>query len=100
MGEAEKIIRETYENSEKGLRYLDAIYKKVAGNNKEININIDKNVKSLAGLNVPSYIPDITGKQIYKLSKLGWRKDQICAISGYSPEEAQKKYDTYVRNNV
>ena len=81
---------------------LRTIYNKINNNqqSKEVNINIEKNVKDFAGLKVPSYIPDITPKQIYKLSKMGWSKEQICAISGYSPEEAQKKYDQHVRSNV
>lgn len=52
------------------------------------------------GINVPGQIPDITGRQIYKMSKMGWTVEQICFISGYSVEEAKRKYDTYVRNNV
>lgn len=86
---------------------------KIVTSKKDVNINInktqttqqvnsgtDKSMKNWYGLNVPSYIPDITGKQIYKLNKMGWNINQICAISGYSIEEARKKYDTYVRNNV
>ena len=78
---------------------LNAIYHKIGGQTKEEHA-VSSKMKTFAGLTVPSYIPDISGKQIYKMNKLGWSKEQICAISGFSPEEAQKKYDTYVRNNV
>jgi hypothetical protein len=82
-------------------RMLRCIYDKVnTPAEKKVDINLNKNIQTFAGLTVPSYIPDITGKQIYKMNKLGWTKEQICAISGFSPEEAKKKYEAYVRNNV
>lgn len=68
--------------------------------NTQVNNEVGQTLKEWYGLKVPSYIPDISGKQIYKLSKMGWTVNQICAISGFSPEEAKKKYETYVRNNV
>lgn len=88
-----------YRDLQKMKQMMNAIYHKIDSSqqSKELNVNIEKKV---SGLTVPSYIPDIAPKQIYKLSKMGWTKEQICAISGYSPEEAQKKYESYVRNNV
>lgn len=65
---------------------------------KELNEKLNSTSKSV--MNFPSSIPDITGKQIYKMSKSGWSIHQICSISGYSEIETKKKYDTYVRNNV
>jgi hypothetical protein len=95
---------------------LDIIDNKLSNQKRDINLNVNRNntqvnngnsgsnirkeLDNWYGLRVPSYIPDITGKQIYKLNKMGWSIQQICAISGYSQEEAKKKYDTYVRNNV
>lgn len=59
-----------------------------------------KIIKNFYSLNIPSYVPDVTGRQIYKLCKLGWSLDQIKALSGYSEDEIQKKYMQYVKNNV
>lgn len=92
-----------------GLKVINSKLDKILSK-KDTNITVNKTTNvsndvgqvldNWYGLKVPSYIPDISGKQIYKMNKMGWNIKQICAISGFSEEEAKKKYDTYVRNNL
>lgn len=92
--------------NENALKFIDTIQTGLCENMKGLKI-IDKKVDGIMhmlqnfyGLNVPSYIPDMTGRQIYKCIKMGWTTQQLMAISGYSEEELQKKYRSYVEKNV
>lgn len=92
--------------NENALKFIDAIQAGLCENMKGLKI-IDKKVDGIMhmlqnfyGLNIPSYIPDISGKQIFRMIKLGWSIEQIKAISGYSEEEIQKKYQQHVKNNL
>ena len=92
--------------NENALKFIDTIQAGLCENMKGLKI-IDKKVDGIMhmlqnfyGMNVPSYIPDMTGRQIYKCIKMGWSTQQLMAISGYSEEELQKKYKSYVEKNV
>lgn len=51
---------------------------------------------TVSKLRLPSYIPDLTNRQIYKLVESGWSTELISKISGLGEQEIQKKYRQYI----
>lgn len=51
---------------------------------------------AVSKLRLPSYIPDLTNRQIYKLVESGWSTELISKISGLGEQEIQKKYRQYI----
>lgn len=92
--------------NENALKFVDNIQAGLCENMKGIKA-VDRKVDSILdmlrnfySLGIPSYVPDLSGKQIFKMVRLGWTIDQLRAISGYSEEEIQKKYQQHVKNNI
>lgn len=45
-------------------------------------------------------VPDVRPLQIYKMIERGDSWNYVVLLTGLTPEEAKKKYDSHVRNNV
>lgn len=74
---------------------LDAIGRNTVTIRKE-QIAQANNTGAVSNLRLPSYIPDLTNRQIYKLVESGWSAELISKISGLGEQEIQKKYRQYI----
>lgn len=74
---------------------LDAIGRNTVAIRKE-QIAQANSTGAVSKLRLPSYIPDLTNRQIYKLVESGWSTELISKISGLGEQEIQKKYRQYI----
>ena len=74
---------------------LDAIGRNTVALRKEQMAQAN-NTGAVSKLRLPSYIPDLTNRQIYKLVESGWSTELISKISGLGEQEIQKKYRQYI----
>ena len=51
------------------------------------------NQPQVVNMPIPNIVPDLTPKQILGMANLGWNIEQICYISGYTPQKVMSLYN-------
>lgn len=95
MGSAIGSINAVSDKLDTVMGKLDAIGRNTVAIRKE-QIAQANSTGAVSKLRLPSYIPDLTNRQIYKLVESGWSTELISKISGLGEQEIQKKYRQYI----